>query len=1481
MPSVKNPGLLTPRAGQVPAKTVPSAGLIQPNRDIEPLKAHLHDPNRAHMASAIGIVDAGGFFESDEVEGALQEVGTTGDYTRQSGVVQGCQTYVSGTDLVVAANSYILLRGNVRAIAGLTATVPVLAGTYYAYIDSNLTLQISPSIPSITNNNTVLLNKVVTDGLGGVVLSDARFFVARLDRKPDLTLRSEASPGDNAAEACFVTTEAALFWLGNITQDVKKTLIIRGVLVLTNEIQLPTGGVTIRGEGDAIIRTSLGVINAIDLNGQDDIIIENLTFESNGAALLRFAISDVTGASNLIIRNCAFNPLGSTWNGGAIYLSGTSYTDVTIERCSGTVAGHGIRIDQPIGTLTIRDCDFTGTAPLASSYKGYWIAKDAGSQYLSFSLENCKATAFEYGLYSSGATVLGEGSVKNCKFLGVVGGVSCFDQFVIEACEIRLNSTDGLYGVICNNGTVVRNCTIATTRNAASYLAANAAGVFAYNRCIVDGCTISGFKSTSTYRADGVRISPSGTEQNHNRITNNHFINSAIYTFSFPLHDQYGLVIQGNTFLSDTSTVLAYGAISANGQKDFVITDNVIRCNTTSGTGGFNYGIEINAGELTYGTSTFDSGTSHNASVKGNVITSPAVDGIRIFGAVSQFDVSGNTVDGYLLGNTTAPSGYGIHAVANTTVGSMGTPAGIGHDGTISSNRLTRLYSGIYLDGTPIYKSQAVKIAGNAVSYCAYINGAAYDVLDFTNSGSKGIGVEYATDISITDNNVSNIGVMLLDDGSTLPPSGNNVASNGIYIWNTYPAQVEGNVITGLNATSGGQSHGINAVVISGVGVLGERGIRIANNTLELLQAPLVSGTATAGGPSTLTDGSKTWTVNAYTNCVVTITAGTGSGQTRYISSNTANTLTVTSNWIPAPDGTSVYEILQSEVNGTAAIRHIQRQALGASGFIGLQVEGNRIYTHESTSAQEPFAYGILLDGDNSTLGATYLDTRICNNMIHGWSDAADKAGILVLGNSTTGALNLRAVSIDGNTLVASKLGVTPSNAAISLLNCYNGTLRDCSVSGNLINGESDTLVARTALYFDLDGAGIESLKVDSNVLIGERGALITQTTNTAANFKGLSFCGNRFRGGEGVNVTTSGNLYDCKFDGNSGMGIGTSDGVDVGIYLSCEEFYNVSISHNDLILLNDSLGIGFDSNEKSLLMSNLKIDGNTIRLKDTSGLLSGGSLKGIDVSIDSNLSGLSICNNNVDFYLYNDSYARCGIRVYTDTDDPVAWRGVNVSGNVIRGIFRRTASYPEGGALVFDTRKNDAATDYALLYNAAFIGNRGLGQPYDQATFTAYGFYLRLTGTATSGSAVSVTNNAFIEFVDTGVGTCAQFVGTVPANSICQSNISQDGSYVISDSGTADAGSSTYTVVDAAKTWTVNEHAGRYVKLISGTGVPQFCRITSNTPTVLTVSPGWIVPPGAATDYEIRRYNGFSGFGTGAASGFSPELIPDFNIDY
>lgn len=70
-----------------------------------------------------------------------------------------------------------------------------------------------------------------------------------------------------------------------------------------------------------------------------------------------------------------------------------------------------------------------------------------------------------------------------------------------------------------------------------------------------------------------------------------------------------------------------------------------------------------------------------------------------------------------------------------------------------------------------------------------------------------------------------------------------------------------------------------------------------------------VSGTATAGTTSTLTNAGKNWGVNTWTNYQVRIVAGAGAGQFRTIASNTATALTVTSNWTTAPNATSQYVI--------------------------------------------------------------------------------------------------------------------------------------------------------------------------------------------------------------------------------------------------------------------------------------------------------------------------------------------------------------------------------------------------------------------------------------------------------------------------------------------------------------------------------------------------------------------------------------------
>jgi len=98
------------------------------------------------------------------------------------------------------------------------------------------------------------------------------------------------------------------------------------------------------------------------------------------------------------------------------------------------------------------------------------------------------------------------------------------------------------------------------------------------------------------------------------------------------------------------------------------------------------------------------------------------------------------------------------------------------------------------------------------------------------------------------------------------------------------------------------------------IGTPGNGGLRNSifatqqNGAWTLSTAP-TSGTASSGTATTLTDSGKTWTANQWAGYFVTISAGTGKGQLRTISSNTATALTVSSAWATTPDSTSQYSV--------------------------------------------------------------------------------------------------------------------------------------------------------------------------------------------------------------------------------------------------------------------------------------------------------------------------------------------------------------------------------------------------------------------------------------------------------------------------------------------------------------------------------------------------------------------------------------------
>ncbi len=121
------------------------------------------------------------------------------------------------------------------------------------------------------------------------------------------------------------------------------------------------------------------------------------------------------------------------------------------------------------------------------------------------------------------------------------------------------------------------------------------------------------------------------------------------------------------------------------------------------------------------------------------------------------------------------------------------------------------------------------------------------------------------------------------------------------------------------------------------------------------------TGTATAGSAGsgstfgTLTDGAQTWTVNDLKGKMINITGGTGSGQVRQISSNTATDITVVGTWT-APTGTSTYAV---STWGNTVTGSINQTALpngvAASLPSGLIVNGIQLMRYSNASSPITF----------------------------------------------------------------------------------------------------------------------------------------------------------------------------------------------------------------------------------------------------------------------------------------------------------------------------------------------------------------------------------------------------------------------------------------------------------------------------------------------------------------------------------------------
>jgi hypothetical protein len=508
MPRNVNPASITVGAGIAPQGTVEDNSLRHPQRDVEPLRAHLLDPNNAHMASAIGIVDAGGYYSSTDVEGALQELGGGGAAGRHNGLVIG-GTFTSGPGLLTLDTpTVVLIGGAAVSFGGATVVLPPSV-TRYVWIDpTTSTLTASAVLPPVSSE-PILIAKVTTDGGANVTSSqDARFFVANLDRKLDYTLRSDGTAVNDASEACFVTLDAALFWLENYVataQERKALVLVRGTHTISSTVAVPSGipNIEFRGEGAATFATGAALAPMFNVSGTVGLTFTGITFRCDHAGSV--AIRTATGAlacSNVTVQNCRFTVGGSTWDAGVVLNAATPAIQQghRVLNSQFTVNNNGVLITSAVDCV-VRDCTFTGTSAAFSSAVTLARIVPNGENCV---VENVKVvsgfgTPFNITTYTStlrDSQASGGGSV--------VGGV----RTVVDGCAFS-GITDTTAGLSISpsavGGAVVSNTSVSTTTVWAA--PDNPTGIrVAGNGVVVTGCTVSGFYNVAGNNGAGVRL---------------------------------------------------------------------------------------------------------------------------------------------------------------------------------------------------------------------------------------------------------------------------------------------------------------------------------------------------------------------------------------------------------------------------------------------------------------------------------------------------------------------------------------------------------------------------------------------------------------------------------------------------------------------------------------------------------------------------------------------------------------------------------------------------------------------------------------------------------------------------------------------------------------------------------------------------------------------------------------------------------------
>jgi hypothetical protein len=956
MPRTVNPASIAVGAGIAPQGTVEDNSLRYPQRDTDSLRAHLLDPNNAHMAAAIGIVDAGGFYASTDVEGALQELGGGGAAGRHNGLVLG-GTFTSGPGLLTLDTPTLVLIGGVLASFGGATVVLPPSATRYVWVDpTTSTLTASPALP-VVSSEPILIAKVVTDAGANITSSqDARFFVSNLDRKLDYTLRSDGSAVNDASEACFVTLDAALFWLENYVstgQERKAVVLVRGGHTVSSTVVVPAGipNIEFRGEGAASFSTGVALSPMFDVSGTAGVRFTGLTFICDHAASTAIGTNNAALAcSNVTVQNCRFATGGATWATGVRLYQATPNLQQG-HRVLGsefTVSNTAVRIDRAVDCV-VRDCSVTGNGTVGSVGVALTRLAAVGDNCL---VENVRVPGgFDFPLDTDTFRT----TLRKCFTSGGgvrVGGTGA----VVDGCFFAdiTNTTAGLQVLLSAAGAVVTGTTVISTTVWAG--GDNPSGItVAADGAVVMGCSVNGFYNAAGNNGAGIRLTPAA----NNKVTSTDISNChtgvevlgstganvegctlaprvrGVYS------DAASVVLQVvNTSTTLDSTTGLHGVVLEGGGA------SVLGCQVTTGRAFNSYavgevpagvlcGVNAGSGPFTIEGCTFDNLYDSTGQVGGGVVHTGAVQGLTV--ANCTFNNGGvNSLSATTL-NTVSVTGCVFGATAPNLL-HMGVGFSfVGGGGTV----LDANVSGCSFNFTTSDTGFAVAVGATTVSRFVVAN------CTYTAVSAPG-GVERFVHIAATngdgvviDGNTVNfpsantLGPLFVQGVDTLVVANNNITTTAasmatVLTTNANTVTYTGNNSVGMNgialSDSGGSLPSLNMTgnTIDGASVTAAVGVRIisANTPLTLADTSLTNNTISACLDAVvLTNTLNTLTVNSFTF--------------------TGNTISACRNGVTTDAGT--YNNFLVSGNNFAIRNYAVYQSNTASVGGGVKVDGNTI----------------------------------------------------------------------------------------------------------------------------------------------------------------------------------------------------------------------------------------------------------------------------------------------------------------------------------------------------------------------------------------------------------------------------------------------------------------------------------------------------------------------------------------------------------